>query len=373
MRQTATQIENETQVGGNTASRVGGLFNDMVDKLEEDELAAILDDVPTSGSQKGVKSGGVYGTTPTNTNTTDSSDLCITDEGGNILVLFKEGEIETNKFRSKDTVIESNTSESVDLDITDGEGYILARFKNGNFETRKFKSNGVNSHIQFGRGGSSDSIITGVPSASDIKIFSTIEEIINGSPYADIILISNFYAGQTIERNAKRRAYREELKAVTDFYSLGLIELQGLGIIRVGVDTVGYYTYDGTHAYTTEGATKIYNYIKGILSARYNGDLSGRNILILGDSSCIENPTQGDRTTWAKMLKADLGTVTINAVSGSSWLYKSNGQLDTQNTVSQQYARATGTFDIIIITAGGNELDKFKLDYASTLNYLINK
>lgn len=37
MRQVATQIENETQVGGNTASRVGGLFNDIVDKLEGDE------------------------------------------------------------------------------------------------------------------------------------------------------------------------------------------------------------------------------------------------------------------------------------------------------------------------------------------------
>lgn len=37
MRQVATQIQNETQVGGNTAGRVGGLFNDVVDKLEEDE------------------------------------------------------------------------------------------------------------------------------------------------------------------------------------------------------------------------------------------------------------------------------------------------------------------------------------------------
>lgn len=37
MRQVATQIENETQVGGNTASRVGGLFNDVVDKLGDQE------------------------------------------------------------------------------------------------------------------------------------------------------------------------------------------------------------------------------------------------------------------------------------------------------------------------------------------------
>lgn len=36
MRQVATQIENETQIGGNTAGRVGGLFNDMVDQFEID-------------------------------------------------------------------------------------------------------------------------------------------------------------------------------------------------------------------------------------------------------------------------------------------------------------------------------------------------
>lgn len=59
MRQVATQIENETQVGGNTASRVGGLFNDVVDKLEDVDGITPFDNVPTQGSEKGVKSGGV--------------------------------------------------------------------------------------------------------------------------------------------------------------------------------------------------------------------------------------------------------------------------------------------------------------------------
>ena len=60
MRQVATQIENETTVGGNTAERVGGLFNDIVDKLEDIDGITPLDDTPTRGSVKGVKSGGVY-------------------------------------------------------------------------------------------------------------------------------------------------------------------------------------------------------------------------------------------------------------------------------------------------------------------------
>lgn len=37
MRQVAESITNETQVGGNTASRVGGLFTDIVDYLTEIE------------------------------------------------------------------------------------------------------------------------------------------------------------------------------------------------------------------------------------------------------------------------------------------------------------------------------------------------
>lgn len=70
MRQTASQIENETQVGGNTANRVGGLFNDIVNKLEEDENAVVaglatkqntltFDNTPISGSQNPVKSDGI--------------------------------------------------------------------------------------------------------------------------------------------------------------------------------------------------------------------------------------------------------------------------------------------------------------------------
>ena len=49
MRQVATQIENETTVGCNTAERVGGLFNDIVDELEsqDDDIDDIKDTIGT--------------------------------------------------------------------------------------------------------------------------------------------------------------------------------------------------------------------------------------------------------------------------------------------------------------------------------------
>ncbi len=59
MRATANQIQNETQVGGNTAARVGGLFNDVVDKLESNEnnITSLLSDVNNLNDD-------VYGTNP---------------------------------------------------------------------------------------------------------------------------------------------------------------------------------------------------------------------------------------------------------------------------------------------------------------------
>lgn len=62
MRQVATQIENETQVGGNTASRVGGLFNDIVDHLDvaETDIDNIQSDVSDLNDD-------IYGTTPSTT------------------------------------------------------------------------------------------------------------------------------------------------------------------------------------------------------------------------------------------------------------------------------------------------------------------
>lgn len=53
IKQEAQQVQNATQVGENTAQRVGGVLVDIVDKM------GVLDTVPTSGSTNPVTSGGI--------------------------------------------------------------------------------------------------------------------------------------------------------------------------------------------------------------------------------------------------------------------------------------------------------------------------
>lgn len=101
MRQVATQIENETQVGGNTASRVGGLFNDVVDELEnleqtkQDELT--FDNAPMVDSANPVTSDGIYRElyeTSTSEVTEDITDsFQFTDNKG---VLSSNGQLSSN-------------------------------------------------------------------------------------------------------------------------------------------------------------------------------------------------------------------------------------------------------------------------------------
>lgn len=64
IKQRAQQVKDATQIGENTANRVGGVLVDMADHLEQDEnqLSSLYpaDAVPTAGSVKPVQSGGVY-------------------------------------------------------------------------------------------------------------------------------------------------------------------------------------------------------------------------------------------------------------------------------------------------------------------------
>lgn len=304
--------------------------------------------------------------------------LLISDENGKILVKFEDGNIKTKHFNSKNTTIIKDLDSLTPFLIADNqENYIFIIKDNGHIKTKSFDSrllcSSFNSFLDNNRGGSSN--ITGVASDTDIKINTTLNHILEESPYSDIILVSNFYAYPTIERNKKRRAYRDELRAFADYYGLGHIDLSGLGIMRPTTVGVGIYTIDLTHAYTEAGAKKIYLYILGYLIHRY-GDLSeleNKKILILGDSSCIEYPGQG-YTTWSIKLKEKLGSenVTIKAIGGSGWLYNSQGNIGS-NTVENQFDESLPTiYDIIIITSGGNELDRFNLDYQYTLKYLLN-
>lgn len=72
-------------------------FNNDAGYITEDDM----DDVPTPNSNNLVKSGGVYSTTPSITNTTDESDLDVSDEEGNVLMRLSNGHIKTKNFNSE--------------------------------------------------------------------------------------------------------------------------------------------------------------------------------------------------------------------------------------------------------------------------------
>lgn len=53
LREQAQKVKNETEVGGNTAERVGGLFEGIVDKLGEHEnLHVVLSESEYEASRK---------------------------------------------------------------------------------------------------------------------------------------------------------------------------------------------------------------------------------------------------------------------------------------------------------------------------------
>lgn len=61
-----------------------------------------VDDIPTTGSDNPVKSGGVYSTTPSIEDTDVNSDLDFSDEDGNVLMRLYDGHIKTKYFDSSD-------------------------------------------------------------------------------------------------------------------------------------------------------------------------------------------------------------------------------------------------------------------------------
>jgi len=72
-------------------------FNNDVGYITEDDV----DDVPTADSDNPVKSGGVYDTTPSITDTDVESDLDVSDEDGNVLMRLSDGHIKTKNFNSE--------------------------------------------------------------------------------------------------------------------------------------------------------------------------------------------------------------------------------------------------------------------------------
>ena len=83
LRGTATQVKNESQVGGNTAGRVGGLFEGIVDALPSDEVIDGKITQAVADIQPIVIEGNVD-------NAPDQEDLTSVNQGGTDVLKFKD-------------------------------------------------------------------------------------------------------------------------------------------------------------------------------------------------------------------------------------------------------------------------------------------
>lgn len=111
LKQQAQTIKNATIVGENTATRVGSLFEDIVN---EEEIRTSVED------------GAV-------------EDLGIYDDEYNAICVFENGHTRTKKWKSKVTPqTDSNTMS--DLEIVDEKNNVILRVEKGNIYTKYFSS-----------------------------------------------------------------------------------------------------------------------------------------------------------------------------------------------------------------------------------------
>lgn len=89
-------------------------------------------------------------------------DLDVSDEDGNVLVRFKDGEIETKEFNSADAPQADTqmTDSDADLYISDENGNGVLRIANGNVRTKKFNSDNGMYKKTFSYSGSGSQSIT---------------------------------------------------------------------------------------------------------------------------------------------------------------------------------------------------------------------
>lgn len=115
----------------------GGTLGLTINIITED---INIDNVPTSGSAKLVKSGGVYDNTPSNLNGRLDSDLDIVDETYNVLARFADGNIRTKNFDSSEVTLKVKNNNDFDFTIEDENWNAIAIFQNGHIRTKKFNS-----------------------------------------------------------------------------------------------------------------------------------------------------------------------------------------------------------------------------------------
>lgn len=98
-------------------------------------------------------------------------DLDVSDEDGNVLVRFKDGEIQTKEFNSADATQADTqmTDNDADLYITDENGNGVLRIANGNVRTKNFNSdNGMYKKTFSYSGSGSQSIIEFFPKETSL-------------------------------------------------------------------------------------------------------------------------------------------------------------------------------------------------------------
>lgn len=103
--------------------------------------SSVMDEIPTAGSSRPAKSGGIYATTAGVKNGNVDSDLDIEDEGTNVLVRFANGHVKTKNFdSSKLPALATKNNEDFDFAIEDEVGDAIVLFQNGHIRTKNFNS-----------------------------------------------------------------------------------------------------------------------------------------------------------------------------------------------------------------------------------------
>ena len=163
---------------------------DYIDDLASNYYSKLdVDDEPISESQNLVTSGGIYKSTPTVVDSTSESDLDISDELGNVLVRFAEGNIKTKNFDSS----ELNSKKYVDCigdSLTMGASWL------GWYETNLQELLGQKYIVRnWGVGGETKSTIMARQGSTSVKFSSSFTLPANGTNVTLPLMKSRFDNG----------------------------------------------------------------------------------------------------------------------------------------------------------------------------------
>ena len=141
-------LDNNESIIASSLNDLNDKVDNLNDKVNDTELvtASALTDLNDKYVQQDITAVNVD-------SAVSNSDLDITDEDGNILVQFENGEIRVKEFNSANAPKLGDTVNS-DFEIKDSNDNVLVRFSDGHIKTKKFDSRNS------GGGGSSDPITT---------------------------------------------------------------------------------------------------------------------------------------------------------------------------------------------------------------------